>query len=76
MICKKQKGLHNQPEAWRELKRYVWTYEKKDLLIGIEEFVTFDNIQRRSCVGICLIVVCEIYNAIVIAGSFLSAVDC
>ena len=53
MICKKQKGLHNQPEAWRELKRYVWTCEKKDLLIDIEEFVTFDNIQRRSCVGTC-----------------------
>ena len=53
MICKKQKGLHSQPEAWRELKRYVWTCEKKDLLIDIEEFVTFDNIQRRSCAGTC-----------------------
>ena len=34
--------------------------------MDIEEPINFNNIQKRFCVAICLLVVCEIDNAIVI----------
>ena len=51
----------------------------KERILGLrdlEEPFTFDNTKKRFCVGICLVVVCQILNVIVIVRSFLPPFVC
>ena len=43
--------------------------EKLKVFIDLKETVTFDNIQRCFRITNCLVVVCEIYNIIVMVRS-------
>ena len=55
--------------AWNVIFEFV----KKEFT-NLEETITFDSIQRYFCIGICLMVVCEIYNVTAIVKSLLSAI--
>ena len=57
------------------MKGYTWSCKKK-VYIYLGESITFDDIQRRFCVSICLVVVCEIYNVMVVVRSFSPPIVC
>ena len=44
--------------------------------MNLEEPITFDNIQICFCINICLVVLYEMYNGLVIVRSFLPPVAC
>lgn len=43
-------------------------------MMNLKEPMTFDNIKRRYCVGICLVMECKVYNVIVIVKIPLSVI--
>ena len=56
-----------------------WTCEKehvKKIIMDLKKPITFDIFQRRFCIGICFMVVCEIYHVIVIVRSLTWPIVC
>ena len=50
--------------------RFEYVKKKEKGFMDLEDPTTFDTIQRRFCVAVCLKMICKIYNVIVIVRSF------
>lgn len=71
--CKKPKKICANDERHKKVWKIILEYVEKRFM-NLGEPITFDNIQICFCINICLVVLYEMYNGIVIARSFLPPV--